>query len=366
MKKNLLLAFTLLACMQFATAQTVQKVVIEEFTGAWCGYCPDGARILDDILTTQSNAIGVSVHNGDGMQNAPGSLIINFYNPAFPQATINRNSAPISRGSWASAVNSALQATPVVAVSIDSAGYNFQTRVLTAKVKATFLTDFTGSMRFNVYLTEDDVTGTGASFDQVNYFNTTVGSPFYGLGNPIQGYVHNHVFRAAGGNAWGTGGVIPSSVTAGQEFTKTYAFTLSSQWDINNMHIIGLVGMFEGSAMNQRRFLNAEEVPFSIATALNPSNLEDGLSLEIAPNPVSGRSTIGFSLNESGRIQLEVYSLSGQKISVLADDVTNSGMHSVYWDGADASGTPLANGLYLLRLRTESGASISKRVMVAH
>ena len=59
MKKNLLLAFTLLACMQFATAQTVQKVVIEEFTGAWCGYCPDGARILDDILTTQSNAIGV-------------------------------------------------------------------------------------------------------------------------------------------------------------------------------------------------------------------------------------------------------------------------------------------------------------------
>jgi hypothetical protein len=364
MKKNLLLTGLLLGFMQLASAQTLQKVVIEEFTGAWCGYCPDGATILDNILTNQPNAIGVSVHNSDAMQNGTGSLITNFYSPAFPQATINRSGAPISRGSWTNAVSVALQATPVVSVSIDSAGYDFQTRALTVKVKATFLSDYTGTMRMNVLLTEDDVTGTGSGYDQVNYFNSTVGSPYYGLGNPIVGFVHNHVFRASGGNAWGSASVIPSSVATGEEFSKTYSIILGANWDINNMHIVGTVNHFTGSGMNQRSILNAEEVPFSIATALNPSVLNGDLSLEIAPNPVSGRSTIGFSVNEAGRVQLEVFSLTGQKIRVLADDFTNTGMHSVYWDGTDASGSALANGLYLLRLRTESGATISKRVMV--
>lgn len=364
MKKNLLLTGLLLGFMQIASAQSLQKVVIEEFTGAWCGYCPEGAKILDDILTNQPNAIGVSIHNSDAMQNGTGSLIVNFFSPAYPQATINRSGAPISRGAWTNAVNVALQATPVVSVSIDSAGYNFQSRVLTVKVKATFLTDYAGTMRMNVLLTEDDVTGTGSGYDQVNYFNTTNGSPFFGLGNPIVGFVHNHVFRASGGSAWGSGNVIPSTVTAGQEFTRTYAITLGAAWDINNMHIVGTVNNFTGSGITQRSILNAEEVPFSIATALNPAVIEDGLSLEIAPNPVNGRSTIGFALNEAGRIQLEVFSMSGQKIRVLADDFTNSGMHSVYWDGTDAAGSALANGLYVLRLRTESGATLSKRVMV--
>jgi hypothetical protein len=178
--------------------------------------------------------------------------------------------------------------------------------------------------------------------------------------------VHNHVFRVSGGNAWGTGAVIPSSVTAGQEFSRTYNLNVGATWDINNMHIVGTVNLYGGTGMNQRPILNAEEVPFSIATALNPSVANGDLNLEIAPNPVSTRSTIGFSLPEAGRIQLEVFSLTGQKVRVLADDIANSGMHTVYWDGSDAAGAPLANGLYLLRLRSESGATVTKRVMVAH
>lgn len=365
MKRNLLLTVFAVGCLQFAFGQSIQKVVIEEFTGAWCGYCPEGAGIMEDILLANPNTIGSSVHNSDAMQNGTGSLIVNFYSPAFPQAVINRSGPPISRGAWSGAVSSALQATPVVAVSIDSAGYNFGTRVLTVKVKATFLTDYAGSMRMNLLLTEDNVTGTGSGYNQVNYFNSTVGSPYYGLGNPIVGYVHNHVFRAAGANAWGATNVIPATVTAGEEFSRTFTMTLSSGWDINNMHIIGTVNMF-GTTMTTRQILNAEEVPFSVATALNPGAGADGLDMEVSPNPISSRSTIGFSLNEAGRIQLEVFSLVGQKIRVLADDVTNAGMHTVYWDGTDASGAPLANGLYLLRLRTESGATITKRVMVSH
>jgi hypothetical protein len=46
-----------------------KKVLIEEFTGAWCGYCVDGAYIVETIVAANSGkAIGVSIHQGDGMQ----------------------------------------------------------------------------------------------------------------------------------------------------------------------------------------------------------------------------------------------------------------------------------------------------------
>ena len=38
-----------------------KKVLIEEFTGAWCGYCPDGAYRLENLINSNAeNIIGVS------------------------------------------------------------------------------------------------------------------------------------------------------------------------------------------------------------------------------------------------------------------------------------------------------------------
>jgi hypothetical protein len=361
MKKTLLALLLTAATMPLLQAQAVQKVLVEEYTGAWCGYCPDGALILEDVLNANPNAIAASVHNSDAMYNSIGGTMQSFYNPAYPQATINRNSAPISRGAWASAVNTALQKSPVVAVSIDSAGFDIGTRTLKVKIKATFLRDTTGQMRFNMYLTEDDVVGSGSGYDQVNYYNSTSGHPLQGLGNPILNYQHNHVFRDAAGGAWGTNGVIPSTVTAGEDFWHTYTKVIPVGWDINNMHIIGMVN-HHGTTM--RPTLNAEEVPFSFATSIFGGSAATGLEMEIYPNPLQTRSTIGFNLTESGHVMLEVYSVTGQKVRVLANDVTNSGMHTMYWDGMDQSGSPVADGLYIVRLSTEAGGSISKRIMV--
>jgi Outer membrane protein Omp28 len=363
MKKTLLF-LSLLGCFGgFSFAQSIQKVLIEEHTGAWCGYCPDGALILHDVLTQHPNAIAAAVHNGDGMYNSIGGVIQGFYSPSYPQATINRNGAPVSRGTWNAAVTSALQKSPVVAISIDSAGYDVGTRKLKVKLKATFLRDTMGLLRFNMYLTEDGVTGTGASFDQANYSNGTVGSPLYGLGNPILNYTHNHVFRDALGGAWGTNNFIADSVYAGEDYFITYTKTLPAAWNPANMHIIGMVNM-HGSTV--RPTLNAEEVPFSFATGFAQGPAAAGLSLQVYPNPLETRSTISFNLLETGHVVVDVYSLTGQKIAILADDITNAGMHSVYWDGSDAAGRPVANGMYILRLTTASGARAMHRILVNH
>ncbi|HYF02798.1 MAG TPA: hypothetical protein VEC36_05440, partial [Patescibacteria group bacterium] len=56
--------------MSFSTyaQQPVKRVLLEQFTGAWCGWCTDGSVILQNILEKNpENVIAAVHHNGDGM-----------------------------------------------------------------------------------------------------------------------------------------------------------------------------------------------------------------------------------------------------------------------------------------------------------
>ena len=343
-------------------AQVLQRVVVEEHTGAWCGYCPEGAMIIHDILAAEPNAIGVAIHQGDGMQIAASGYIRSFYGPAFPQATINREGAPISRGSWAAAVDAALLADPLVAVSFDSVALNMDTRILTCRLKATFLRDTAGTLRFNLYVTEDGVTGTGANYDQVNYFNSTSGHPFQGLGNPIVGYVHDHVLRDAKGGAWGTVNSIPSTITANQEVLYTYTMSIPSYWDVSKANLVASVGAFGGGAVYQRPTLNADEMPLQMAVGIDNGVTPAANLMHIWPNPSSNMVNISFTVEDMGLVTLEVFNASGQRVSRIAEGVTNSGAHTVTWDGRNAQGQRVAEGIYFVRMFTEQGESRSQKV----
>lgn len=357
------------ACLLFGASQAVgqsvvQKCLIEEHTGAWCGYCPDGALVMDDVLNTYPNAIGVAVHNGDAMVTADGNYLSSFYISGYPSATINREGAGESRSVWMSKVSSELGETPTVSVSFDDAYYDLATSTLTVTVRAEFVSNETGNLRLNVVLVEDDVTGTSTGYSQVNYYNTTAGHPMYGLGNPIAGYVHNHVARAWLGGAWGTNGVITASPTAGSAFTHTYTRVFPASWDINNMKIVAFVSRYNGSQMSDREILNSEEI--TMATVLDQANVfEGGSSLNVFPNPANTRTSVEFSLNQSENITVEVFNLMGQKIATLADGWMAQGAHTQFWTLTDDSGNEVADGMYLVKLSTASGQSAVKRVNVA-
>ena len=40
----------------------VKKVLIEDYTGHLCSFCPDAARELDVILDVYPNAVGLAIH----------------------------------------------------------------------------------------------------------------------------------------------------------------------------------------------------------------------------------------------------------------------------------------------------------------
>jgi hypothetical protein len=77
------------------------------------------------------------------------------------------------------------------------------------------------------------------------------------------------------------------------------------------------------------------------------------------PNPFSTSTSISFSIADGGKGTLSIVDMFGN--TVRSFDVAGSG--SVKWDGRDADGTLVANGVYVYRL-DGSGFSLSQKLTV--
>jgi hypothetical protein len=90
------------------------------------------------------------------------------------------------------------------------------------------------------------------------------------------------------------------------------------------------------------------------------------LLLPFAPNPfVAGTSgRIRFSMAEQGRALIEVLDLQGRLVKVLYDGVAKEGDAEAFWDGRDASGHLMGNGVYFIRLRALDQELSGKLVLV--
>ncbi|MDW7679667.1 MAG: T9SS type A sorting domain-containing protein, partial [bacterium] len=70
------------------------------------------------------------------------------------------------------------------------------------------------------------------------------------------------------------------------------------------------------------------------------------------PNPFNPTTSIGYSMPQDGKIQIEIYNLMGQKVRTLIDGVRNAGTHLIEWDGRDDAGHVLSSGVYIFTLRS--------------
>jgi hypothetical protein len=77
----------------------------------------------------------------------------------------------------------------------------------------------------------------------------------------------------------------------------------------------------------------------------------DDLNLRVSSNPLPAGGTVQFDIPAAAGAALDVFDLSGRRVTTLFDGELAAGTHSVGYDGG------LTRGTYFLRLR--SGSSIS-------
>ena len=82
------------------------------------------------------------------------------------------------------------------------------------------------------------------------------------------------------------------------------------------------------------------------------------------PNPFNSSTTIRYRIEEPGRVRLEIFDVQGKKVKTLADGYTGLGVYQVEWDGADASGKPVATGVYIVRLQKGTVSLFHKMLLL--
>ena len=62
-------------------------------------------------------------------------------------------------------------------------------------------------------------------------------------------------------------------------------------------------------------------------------------------------TTIHFVLAESGPVQITLFDLAGQRVTVLTQGPRGRGVHVIHWDGRNDEGRSVASGVYWYRLQ---------------
>lgn len=341
----------------FANAQQ-RHVVLEEFTGANCGQCPMGSYTLDSMLTMYPDLIAVSLHSYgiyDAMHFADLDTIGNAFALGAPLGTVDRicssppsTNAGIYITQWDAAIQQRLSVPAQLTVDVIPS-WNSSTRNISANITVNILSNLTaGDYRITLYIVEDSVVGSGAGYDQHSYYDQQPG-PFYGLGNPIIGFVHRHVARAILPSPWGQSGIITSTPTTGQVFTTTMNYTLPANYDENKVHLVALVNRVSSDHAGDE-VMNAGEVAL-LATGSAIGEISTQATMNLFPNPAYDDVTITFGQQQRNCF-VEILDVNGKIIrrENVADNSTSHHMNI----------STLPDGIYFLRA-TSDDAMISTR-----
>ncbi len=240
-----------------------QKVLIEEVTGEWCGFCPDGLLKLEDAENANPGKVyGASVHNGDPFTLTPFDLDFEGIFPpgGYPQAMVNRvaqSTQVFLDRPWTGYCAGQLSQTAVCGLAMTS--YTAGTDSLYIEVHCGFNTNLTGDYRVTIYLEEDAVPAIG----QHNYYND--GSygpgPLVGIGDPITSWVHNDVVRKV--MTAELGDPIPAAkMIPGGEFIAKYGTTITG-FDKTKLKFNAFINKV-GTDPLTHQIMNVQQSPISV------------------------------------------------------------------------------------------------------
>jgi hypothetical protein len=82
------------------------------------------------------------------------------------------------------------------------------------------------------------------------------------------------------------------------------------------------------------------------------------------PNPFNPNTTIHYDLSEAAQVRLQVYAVSGQLVRGLVAAHQEAGTYRVAWDGLDAAGSAVGNGVYLAMFHAGDYRAVTRMVLM--
>jgi hypothetical protein len=249
-----------------------KKVVIEEATAIWCGYCPYGAYYMNEACKANPDKVyGVAIHRTDAFYDLYDANTLkseNEHNSTFsfsgiPAGVVNRDATTDNYNVWGSAATAQLAKTA-------AGGLGIITKKLSAdqysvEVHAGFNATLIGDYRLVLYVLEDEVHN-GAAYDQHNYTDINSSDPnpssaYYNSGDPMtaSAYKHNHALRQTiSGNGYFGDAIDATKLKAKGEFVKTYTVDIDPTWNVANTKVLAMI-IKKGTDAASQSVENAQE-----------------------------------------------------------------------------------------------------------
>jgi len=219
-----------------------KNVLIEDYTGTWCGYCPRVAKGIELVEVQTSRLAVVAIHLGnDPYTSTAGNSLANLFGVSgLPTARLDRtiewnypepNNITQATNLTGDNANLGLALSPVISgndISVD--------------VSVKFGDLFNGSdVKLVVYLLED-----GLIYNQTNY------TSYYGGASVLTGFEHNDVLRASFTEVLGDS--VPSNEAVAD---NTYSTTLNMSMPSNvanpsNVKVIAFITNSSNTSLNTR------------------------------------------------------------------------------------------------------------------
>lgn len=265
-------------------SQYTQKVLLEDYTGTWCGYCPRMATIVHYLAEYSDRIVPVAIHT-PGAPTDPWTYEFatvmaspsNYNAMGAPKGKINRTiplnmfegsqPCPNDPNAYYPQVDPYLNQSAPLGLAINS---TLNGSSLNIQVKVGFATDSVPDARLVVYLVEDDLV-----YNQANYYsgtNVTCDGEFNyaAMPNPIPNFVQEHVLLKSYTDIFGD--EIPSGqISNGSIYTRDFNVALPSNIGIgfggtvraDKLHIVAFV-LGNGDQVSNRAVVNVQSALIGI------------------------------------------------------------------------------------------------------
>lgn len=103
------------------------------------------------------------------------------------------------------------------------------------------------------------------------------------------------------------------------------------------------------------------EILSSNSVSHEPENLT---FISSFPNPFSSTTSIQYFLNKPGFVNLDIYSITGEKIRVLVNESQNYGLQTIDWNVTNSQGQRVPAGIYFYRLQSGNQIKTGKLILM--
>lgn len=353
---------TLSLTLTVPTSSPAKKLVFEEETGTWCGWCPRGTVNMENFADANPGAAAqIAVHNSDPMTvTAYDGYMANFIS-GFPSIVTDRRAVD-DPGDIATIYTNKKNdfAFADVTMAAPTVSGNNVSIAVTVKPAVNI-----PNPNLALVITESNLqstTGTSSAdsaWYQHNYYaggsNGAMGG-FETKGSVVPGTRFHFVARSITdptGTTSATGTrptTWPTTLIAGQTYTATMTATLSSTWVPANLQYIVMLNDSVGqSTLNSAFSALPTLLPTFPTTAI--TNVNAGITkAQLYPNPASDKAYLEVDLQDAINAALNITDAVGRTVATIGEKQLHSGNNVI-----EVPTSTLTNGMYFVNMTTSKG-----------